>query len=88
MISKHRNRHKRKQTLASAYEYFCGTCDRSFQTREDAALHRMQLECRQKTAALKGIDVTKDCKMCHAVFESLVEYKQHVFDAHPGMLHK
>lgn len=88
MISKHKNKHKRKQTLAPVCEYFCSSCERSFQSREEAALHRMQLECRLKSAALKGIDVTKDCKMCHAVFESLVEYKQHVFEAHPGMLHK
>jgi hypothetical protein len=88
VISKHRGRHKRKQALAPAFEYFCSACEKTFQDKEEAARHRMQLECRQKSAALKGIDVTKNCKMCHAVFESLVEYKQHVFGAHPGMLHK
>jgi len=88
MIGKHKSRQKRKQPLLSNFDYFCGICNETFQNKEDVALHRKQLDCRQKSAFSKGIDVKKKCKICQQIFESLVDYKKHIFEAHPGILHR
>jgi uncharacterized CHY-type Zn-finger protein len=88
MIGKHKSRIKRKQPLATAFEYFCGVCDMSFQTKEEISMHRKQLECRQKIALSKGVNLKKTCKICQRDFENLIKYKEHIYEVHPGVLHR
>ncbi|XP_065340809.1 zinc finger protein Xfin-like [Cloeon dipterum] len=87
-IGRHKKKGKKKQILNMPDHYFCEVCDRSFQSKEEVVLHRRQLECREKRATTRGVDTKQFCRICQGVFDTLVEFKQHMTELHPGALHR
>ncbi|XP_059476718.1 uncharacterized protein LOC132197440 [Neocloeon triangulifer] len=88
VIGKHKKKGRRKQQLDSTGEFFCGLCDETFHSKDEAVLHRRKLQCREKRALANGFNTTQLCRICQGVFENLFEYKKHILELHPGALHR